>query len=110
MSHRDHHPEYDPDCMGCKLLTISIGAGARENQGVGIREADAKDKALERDLVGYREMRDGGLQPKQIDGSGELVKRVDDQFDIDLGRIVPKEDKSKVRDSFAYMEEMGFAT
>lgn len=107
MAHSDLHPEFNPDCMGCKLLTLNIGAGALENKGAGVRREDAREKQLDKDLRGYREMRDGGLQPRMIDGSSEVVKTVNSQFDIDLGRVVPKGEESRVRESFAWVEEQG---
>lgn len=110
MSHRDFHPVPDPDnCIGCKLLTLNIGAGALENKGAGVRREDAREKQLDKDLRGYREMRDGGLQPQRIDGSSEVVKTVNSQFDIDLGRTIPKSEESRVREGYAWVEEMGLA-
>lgn len=109
MAHRDFHPDPDPDCFGCKVLSVNIGASALEVRGASVREQNAKDKALSKDLDGYRQMRDGGLQPKAIDGSSEVVKRVNSQFDIDLGRVVPKNEESRVREGFAYAEELGFS-
>lgn len=100
--HRDLHPTYVEGCWTCKLHTIHIGSSNPE-----VKLMEKKDRALDKDLVAYKQMRDGGLQPKQIDGSGELVKKVNSQFDIDLGKIVPKKDESKVRESFEYCRENG---
>lgn len=107
MAHRDLHPEYDPTCFGCKALSVNVSAHALENKGAAVRAIDDKDKALTQDLVGYKQMRDAGLQPKGIDGSGEAVKRINSQFDLDLGLIVPKKEESKVRDGFSWARENG---
>lgn len=107
MAHRDLHPEPVDECFGCKVLSINIGAGALENRGAAVREADGKDRQLDRDLHSYRDMRKSGLQPKQIDGSADLASKVNDQFDIDLGVVVPKKEKTRVKDGFAFAKEAG---
>lgn len=106
MAHRDLHPEYVDGCFGCKALTLNIGAGAKEVRGAAVREMDAKDKALDKDLASYKRLRNNGLQPKSIDGSSQVEQVVTSQFDIDLGHVVPKEFKTRVQEGFALAKDM----
>ena len=107
MAHRDLHPTYTEGCMGCKVLSVSVSAHALENKGGSVRVMDAKEQALEKDLRAYKEMRDGGLQPKRVDGSADVVRGVSNQWDIDLGRNIPKSEESRVREGFDACREMG---
>lgn len=108
MKHREVHPIYVEGCFGCKVQTVGVAASAMENRGAAVREADAKDKALSKDLDSYKRLRANGLQPKNIDGSAALESSdMRSQFDIDLGRIVPKSEESRVREGFEMAKEMG---
>lgn len=76
-------------------------------RGAEVRKADAKDKTLDADLAAYKRLRNNGLQPKGIDGSANVERKVTSQFDIDLGTVVPKDKVSQVKDGFALAKEMG---
>lgn len=108
MSHREHHPVPVESCFGCKVLSVNVGAGALENKGKAVREMSAKDTNLAADLDAYSRLRADGLQPKHIDGAKDLESKVGSQFDIDLGRFVPKNEESRVREGFAIAKELGF--
>jgi hypothetical protein len=107
VAHRDLHPEYKEGCMGCKVLSLNVGAGALETKGVEVRATDAREKKLSKDLDAYQRLRDNGLQPRNIDGSSDLESKVNSQWDIDLGRIIPKSEESRVREGFAMVAEGG---
>lgn len=107
VAHRDTHPEYVDGCFGCKVMTVGVSAGALEVRGAAVRAMDAKDKALDGDLAAYKRLRNNGLQPKAIDGSLDVERKVTSQFDIDLGHVVPKKDVPRVREGFALAREMG---
>lgn len=107
MAHRDFHPTYTEGCFGCKVLSVNVGAGALEVRGADVRSIDAKDKTLAKDLDAYKRLRHDGLQPKTIDGSHNVESRVNSQFDIDLGHVVPKAEESRVREGMDWAKEHG---
>lgn len=101
MKHREVHPVDVPGCFGCHVASVQMNTG--QSNGVEQREKD-----LRKDLDAYKRLRQDGLHPKGIDGSHKLEAHVESQFDIDLGRIIPKEEKSRVEEGFAIAHDMGF--
>lgn len=97
----------DNPCFRCKVLSISIAAAATPNRRPGIADKDAQESQLSKDLPAYKRLRNDGLQPKNIDGSAELEKRVGSQFDIDLGRYVPKSEMPRVLEGQQWCRENG---
>lgn len=96
--HSRTHPTPVEDCWACRVMTIRVDRG-------GAQVIDAKDRQLRADLDAYKRLRHDGLQPQRIDGSSEVEKRVDSQFELDLGRYVPKEERSRVEEGFALAKE-----
>ena len=107
MNHRQTHPVEVDGCYACKVLSISISAAATPNRRPGVTGKDAQESRLSKDLPAYKRLRRDGLQPRNIDGSAELEKRVGSQFDIDLGRYVPKSEMSRVLEGQQWCRENG---
>ena len=105
MNHRERHPQYVDGCWACKALTVSVASRSDE-----VRAIQHRDDRLSVDLDAYKRLRRDGLQPKTIDGSGELEKRVESQTDIHLGRYVPKHERSRVEEAMQISRDLGYIT
>jgi hypothetical protein len=64
------------------------------------------ERRWERDMPAYKRLRDNGLQPKGIDGSGDLETRASTQVEVEMGKIFRKEDMPKVQEGMALAREM----
>lgn len=106
MAHRDVHEEFTEGCYGCHLLSINIGAAALPTRKAEVRRTEEKERLLSKDLPAYKRLRDDGLQPRNIDGSADLEGKVTSQFDIDLGHVVPRQQRERVKEGFAMAAEM----
>lgn len=72
----------------------------------GAKVIDAAERKLAADRDAYKRLRHEGLQPQRVDGSAEVEQRVSSQFELDLGRYVPKEERSRVEEGMAIAKEM----
>lgn len=101
-NHRRTHPVPVEGCYGCKAVSFGVLTDS------GSKRVERKEQVLAADLPAYRRLRRDGLQPKGIDGAAELEKHVaNGQWDIDLGRIVPLSEKSRVEEGYHMAQEMG---
>lgn len=98
--HHQTHPEPLDDCIVCKAVTVSV------NRAAVTKIEDGREARLSKDLAAYKRLRRDGLHPKQIDGSANLEGKVDSQFDIDLGRVIPKSEQSRVEEGFGLVQDM----
>jgi len=110
ITHRERHPEYVEGCFACKALSVNLAAAAIPNRRPVPTDIDRRDRALSADLPAYKRLRRDGLQPKAVDGSAELEKRVNSQWDINLGRYVPEKDMPRVREAVEVSKELGYIT
>lgn len=104
--HRRTHPHDVPGCFGCHVLSVGFAAAAMPNRYPEPVRVEAKEQVLRKDLDAYKRLRHDGLQPKKIDGSAEVEKRVESQHDIDLGRYVPRHEEQRVREAMEWGREM----
>lgn len=91
------------------LIGFGVGAAAMPTRKAHIVREEVKERRLSDDLPAYKRLRRNGVQPKGIDGSAVLEKRAEDQFDVELGHIVPKEYKSRIQDGFDTARELGLS-
>lgn len=90
------------------LIGFHVAASAQPTRKQHVVAEEVKERQLSDDLPAYKRLRHNGVQPRGIDGSAFLEKRAEDQFDVELGHIVPKEHKSRVRDGLDMARGMGF--
>ena len=61
------------------------------------------------DMGAYQRMRRNGVQPPRIDDCAALETRANDQFEVEMAKIVPKERKSQVKEGLAISRELQVA-
>lgn len=76
------------------------------NGGAEAARINATDDRWHRDMPAYRRLRLDGTQPRKIDGCADLERDATDQFEIDLGLVVPKDQKERVREGLAITQEL----
>jgi hypothetical protein len=69
----------------------------------------AKDAQWDLDLPAYKRLRNDGVQPPRIDDSAALEAHATDQFEIDMGKLVPKNMKPQVKEGLAIAKELQVA-
>jgi hypothetical protein len=67
---------------------------------------NATDKRWEADMPAYKRLRRNGIQPPRIDDSAALESRATDQFEVEMGKIVPKSVKPQVQEGLAIAKAM----
>jgi hypothetical protein len=98
-------------CFKCKegtgcIRAVSFAPSAMPNRHPTAVSTVAKDKAWDADMPAYRRLRHNGVQPPRIDDCAELERKANDQFEIEMGKIVPPEMKSRVREGLAITKEL----
>ncbi len=84
MKHREKHPFLDqPDCFGCRVATIFIGADALPTRKSYCKTTEARDRLLHKDLAAYKRLRQDGTQPRQIDGSAMIEARANEKWQVE---------------------------
>ena len=96
--HREVHPEPTPNCFGCHLLEVNIGSFPSEGT--------ERERRWDQDMPSYYRMRKAGLQPRQIDGCAELEAKASDQFEVEMGHIIPAKDRDRIKEGFAIAKEL----
>lgn len=64
------------------------------------------DKRWDQDMPAYLRMRRNGIQPPRIDDCAALETRANDQFEVEMGKIVPPTLKTRVREGLAISKEL----
>lgn len=75
-SYRDH------------LLSVGVSAAATPSRNRTTSDAIAREKRWDRDMPAYKRLREEGLQPKSIDGAGDLETRANDKLEIEGGAVI----------------------
>lgn len=91
------------------LIGFGVAAAAQPTRKPHVVREEEKEQQLSADLPAYKRLRRNGVQPRQIDGASSLEQRAEDQFDVELGHIVPKEYKSRVQEGFDTARELGLS-
>ena len=76
------------------------------NRHPGAVAGVAKDAQWDQDMPAYKRLRDDGVQPPRIDDSAALEAGATDQFEIEMGKLVPKEMKSRVQEGLAITSQL----
>lgn len=92
---------------GC-IRSISIAPSAMPSRRGGAEAAriNATDARWDKDMPAYQRLRWNGLQPKQIDGCRELETRANDNFEVEMGTIVPRHRRNQVKEGLAIVKEL----
>ena len=101
-----HHPDYDPDCFRCKVVTVAVAPSAAGSPQAAIKNrVEAEWNA---DMPAYRRLRAQGLQPDKIDGCAQLEKRATTKAEVERGHLFssPKEAK-RAEEGLRRVRDMG---
>lgn len=90
---------------GC-IRSVGFAPTAMPNRFPEATRIVNTDKHWAADMEAYRRLRHNGIQPKRIDDSAELETRATDQFEVEMAKIVPKENKRAVQEALAITKEM----
>ena len=93
---------------GC-IRSVGFQPTAMPNRHPEAVRAVATDKQWDADMPAYKRIRNNGVQPKKIDDSAYLESHATDQYEIELGLIVPKERKAQVQEGLAISKELQVA-
>lgn len=98
-------------CWKCKegtgcIRSVSFAPTAMPNRHPQAVAQTATEKQWDRDMPAYQRLRHNGIQPKRIDDSAELEQRAEDQFEIEMATIVPKERKAQVRQGLEIVSQL----
>lgn len=64
------------------------------------------DGRWHKDMPAYRRLRLNGIQPPRIDDCAILEQRATEQFEVEMGKLVPENRKDQVREGLAIAQEM----
>jgi hypothetical protein len=64
------------------------------------------DAQWDKDMPAYRRMRHNGVQPPRIDDCAVLEREATDQFEVEMGKIVPKGLHTRVKEGLAISKEL----
>lgn len=96
---------HDPDCSlsyGSHPWSFAISAKALPTRGnADTVRIDATEKRWERDMPAYKALRADGLQPRRIDGCGDLQARADTRLEVEYGKPISRKHHSQVNDLLA---------
>lgn len=76
------------------------------NGGAQAARINQTDKAWEKDMPAYRRLRHDGLQPPRIDDCAALENHAKDQFEIEMGKLVPDRVRPQVKEGLAITKEL----
>lgn len=93
---------------GC-IKEVSFAPSAMPNRYPAVQPVLDKDRQWDADMPAYKRLRNDGIQPPRIDDSAALEAHATDQFEIDMGKLVPKEMKSQVKEGLAIAKELEVA-
>lgn len=85
---------------GC-VRAVSFSQEAMPNRYPETNRIVRTDARWDADMKSYKAMRRNGIQPPRIDDCAALETRANDQFEVEMGKIVPKEVKPQVKEGLA---------
>lgn len=97
---RTHSGQHGPDCYGCKLATVNFGASCTPTRKPVAVADMARESRWNRDIPAFQELRKNGVQPRQIDGCGDVAQSDAERFEIQTGVAVQgKANKERTKDA-----------
>ena len=93
---------------GC-IRTVSFAAASMPNRKPETVRINRTEAQWDKDMPAYKRIRQNGVQPKRIDNAAELETRANDQFEIEMGTVVPENRKSQVKEGLAISKELEIA-
>lgn len=110
MRHRQTHPGLDVEgCFACKASSVMVAPSATPTRNDGARAADVNrtEDCWQRDMPAYRRLRADGLQPRGIDGCGDLEARAADPLEVTMGHVFESRDQlNEAREGMAVAREL----
>ena len=92
---------------GCiRAVSFAPSAMPSRNGGADVARINRTDKRWEKDMPAYRRLRHDGLQPPRIDDCAALESRAKDQFEIEMGKLVPDPVRDRVKEGLAITKEL----
>lgn len=88
VKHMDEHPALDvPGCYACRISGVHFAPSATPSRRGGAFAAKnvALEQQWDRDMRAYRNLRNDGLQPPQIDGCHALERDARSTIEVEHG-------------------------
>lgn len=96
-------PSYSCKCQCASFrehaLGVTVSMSAMPTRKPVVVETTQREQRWERDMPAYKRLRDNGLQPKHIDGSGDMETRAIDSLEVEKGHLFGK-DLAMARDAY----------
>lgn len=73
------------------MASPAIAADALPNKKHGVRAINQREKNWDRDMPAYKRLRKQGLQPRGIDGAGDIEALADSPLEVEMGKKLGKE-------------------
>lgn len=90
---------------GC-IRAVSFAPTAMPNRYPEATRLVRTDKQWDQDMGAYKRIRDNGVQPPRIDDCAALEAHASDQFEVEMGKLVPKEMKAQVKEGLGLAREL----
>ena len=86
---RKHGVEHwDPEgCWGCKIKTVGVAPSAMPSRHPGAANNVIREKDLEKDLAGFKQMRLDGLHPKATRGAAKIASQAESRYEVESGQL-----------------------
>lgn len=99
------------NCWLCKegrgcIRAVNFAPSAMPTRHPEVQPILDKDKTWDADMGAYQRLRWNGVQPRRIDDCAQLETRATDQFEIEMGKIVPDAVKPQVKEGLAIAKEL----
>lgn len=79
----------DCTCFGCKIRSVNFAASCTPTRRASTVATNRREARWHRDIPAYSSLVREGVQPRTIDGCGDLVQTDAEPFEIESGIAVP---------------------
>ena len=88
---------YDPECFGCKILSVGFAPSIFTTTPGGAKAADnnKRERELVKDLGAFKRMRKAGLQPRSTRGAARVESEAESTFEVASGQLAHQKAKGK---------------
>lgn len=84
-----HHPEYNPDCYRCHLVSFHLAPSATPTRGKALIEGDLiEEKRRKKDLPAFERMRRQGMQPASTLDAHIMEKEASTKWEVEHNQIL----------------------
>ncbi len=89
-------------CFGCHVRSVNFAASCTPTRRRETVRTNNRESRWHRDIPAYQALVKNGVQPRTIDGCGDVVQTTAEPFEISTGIAVPnKAAKREVKDVVA---------